>query len=50
MHGGEPTLETKLWKVLEQIDLSNKEFICYTNMIKFDPIPIDILNCLKMEE
>ena len=47
MHGGEPTLETKLWKVLEQIDLSNKEFICYTNMIKFDQYHIDILNQFK---
>lgn len=47
MHGGEPTLETKLWEVLEKIDLSNKEFICYTNMIKFSEYHVNILNKFK---
>jgi len=47
IHGGEPTLETTLWKVLEEIDLSNKEFIMYTNGMTFDQYHVDILNRFK---
>ncbi len=44
IHGGEPTLETKLWEVLENLDLSDKEFICYSNIIKLSDYHIEILN------
>lgn len=44
IHGGEPTIETKLWQVLEKLDLSKKEFICYSNIIKLNDYHIEILN------
>lgn len=44
IHGGEPTLETKLWEVLENLDLSDKEFICYSNIIQLTDYHIEILN------
>lgn len=44
IHGGEPTIETKLWQVLEKLDLSEKEFICYSNIIKLNDYHIEILN------
>ena len=47
MHGGEPTLETKLWEILENTDVSEKEFICYSNVIKLSDYHIDILNRFK---
>ncbi len=47
IHGGEPTLETKLWNVFEEIDLSNKEFILYTNGMTFNQYHVDILNKFK---
>ena len=47
IHGGEPTLETKLWQVLENLDLSKKEFICYSNIIKLNDYHIEILNRFK---
>ncbi len=47
IHGGEPTLETKLWEVLDKLDLSEKEFICYSNVIKLSDYHINILNRFK---
>ena len=47
MHGGEPTLENKLWDILDDLDLSEKEFICYSNIIKLEQKHIDILNRFK---
>ena len=47
IHGGEPTLETTLWDILEEIDLSNKEFIMYTNAMTFNQYHVDILNRFK---
>ena len=47
IHGGEPTLEDKIWEKLDSIDLSNKELIMYSNGMKFDEYHVDILNRFK---
>lgn len=47
IHGGEPTLEDKIWEKLDSIDLSNKQLIMYSNGMKFDKYHVDILNRFK---
>ena len=47
IHGGEPTLEDKIWEKLDSIDLSNKELIMYSNGMKFDEYHVEILNRFK---
>ncbi len=47
IHGGEPTLEDKIWEKLDSIDLTNKELIMYSNGMKFDQYHVDILNRFK---
>lgn len=47
IHGGEPTLEDKIWEKLDSIDLSNKELIMYSNAMKFEQYHVDILNRFK---